>query len=84
MTPQHNKQGNLTGWEIQEAHISVHEYIHYPEDWMITCRPLQIFAKPLCKKDITNEAAIARHINVMLTGQINEIESRREIIVQYT
>lgn len=71
-----------TGYEIGR-NILIHNHIHDPESWFVTIKPIEIFSKDLCKKTCT-EAALARHINVLLHSELNVIEQLIKEITPFT
>lgn len=65
------KQGKHTGYAIGKD-VEIHEHIHYPEDWMLTVRPLQIYSERLCSKDCS-DVKIRKYV-------LDKLNAKREVI----
>lgn len=73
-----NKDNSIKEYKIGE-HILIHRHIFDPESWHITIRPLNIFAKSLCKIGL-NDEEVARYVfmilkrkQVSLNGLIDDV-----------
>ena len=72
----------MNGYEIGQ-NISIHGHINDPESWFITCRPLQIFGKRICKKSL-NKREIAKEVYSMLNRKKSVIHEIMDAVHPYT
>lgn len=82
MKETYNRKKEMNGYEIGE-NISIHGHINDPKSWFITCRPLQIFGKRLCKKSL-NKQEIARCVYQMLHNKRAVIHEIMNQVHPYT
>jgi hypothetical protein len=76
-----NKQGELTGYSSEGGEISIHNHIHYTDDWLLTIRSIDVFGVVLCKKEKGIEYAKDKAYEV-LEKKIGEIEKLKKLLVK--
>jgi len=74
------KENELVGYITECGEISIHNHIHYPDDWMVTIRKLEIFGRRLCVKDCDIEQ-IKDKVYSLLDEKETEIEKLKKLIV---
>lgn len=69
-----NNIDELVGYKSPREEIKIHGNIEYPDEWVVTIRPLGIFAKPLyLKRDADIE---------IIKDKVYEILDSKEILIE--
>lgn len=76
-----NKQGELTGYKTDNDEISIHNHIHYPDDWLLTIRSISLHGRVLSRKDKGIDYAKDMAYR-FLEEEINNIENLKKLIVK--
>jgi hypothetical protein len=63
-----DRRGIEHGFTVN-GHVSIHGHIHAPEDWHLTCRPLQIFGERICKKGDLKPEQVIVEVRKMLEAR---------------
>ncbi len=75
-----NKQGELTGYVTDGDEISIHNHIHYPDDWLLTIRVLNLHGRVLSPKIKGIEYAKDK-VYAFLEEELENIENLKKLLV---
>jgi len=76
-----NKQYEVIGYTTDGGEISIHNHIHYPYDWMLTIRCLNLHGRVLSPKEKGIEYAKDK-VYSFLEEELNNIENLKKLIAK--
>jgi hypothetical protein len=77
-----NNKGELTGYETTKKEIEIHGHINYPDQWLLTIRPLEIFGRPLYLSRITDIEIIKDKVYEILDSKEILIETLKKLLTK--